>query len=269
VTVISTLLSNHGTAHATDSLITKQSKDGTSKPIEFTRSKIISVVHFKGAMSYWGLAKYGTWLMYGFLQSLAARARNYHSPEPFAQYVADELTKQLKGFKIKKERDSGIGIHFTAYEHISGYWIPELFLIGNWTDPSYTAVHAAGLTVSRETYHTIAKVPPHTIHGEEQFRLQVHDFLMQHDLLFFNNGDPSMFNPPANAILNMIRIAKERGVLIEMSPKTWCAIARRPIEVVRHIQSDFYRPNTRLVGGALHDLFVSPDGTYYSTTGDY
>ena len=69
-----------------------------------------------------------------------------------------EISKNLKNkLEIKLNNDplkkklKGIGIHITGFENIEGYWIPELFLICNFTDTTYNNV--GELHISRHTYH--------------------------------------------------------------------------------------------------------------------
>lgn len=169
-----------------------------------------------------------------------------------------------------KPVQAGIGIHFTAYEYIDGYWIPELFLVSNWADPSYQSLRPGGVGVSRETYHTIADVAPKQEHRQVQFRLQVHRHLHQRSgMLIYNNGDPVMFNSAANAVPGMFKALARRGKLIEPGKiETYLAMARRPIEVVAKAQLNFCREGARVVGGRPHDLAITPNGEYLSTTGD-
>jgi hypothetical protein len=218
-------------------------------------------------MSYWGLAQNGQWSMYEFLQSLASKANSAQSAEQFAEYVAMELTRQLREFE-SSYTSVGVGIHFTAYEYLEGYWIPEVFIISNWTDSLYTHVFDTGLLVERKTYHAVANVDSQAVHREREFRMVVKSYLMNGGLIFFNNGDPTMFNPSAYAILDMIRTASQRRSLIDLSAHTLCAIARLPIEVVSNVQRSFYKKGSALVGGKPHDLVITPNGDYHSTTGD-
>ena len=46
------------------------------------------------------------------------------------------------------------------------------------------------------------------------------------------------------------------------------AFARRPVEVVSKLLTDFAKTNRRMIGGRPHDLAISPDGQYFSSTGD-
>ena len=54
--------------------------------------------------------------------------------------------------------DSGIGIHFTAYENIKGNLIPELFLIKNFKDPKYNSLYPDGIRLYRNTLAAICKM---------------------------------------------------------------------------------------------------------------
>ena len=88
-------------------------------------------------------------------------------------------------------------------------------------------------------------------------------------MLIYNNGDPAMFNPAAKALLNMFKLLDARGLLSGRGePRTYLDMARRPIEIVSDAQHDFCEAGSRLVGGKLHDLAVTPNDEYISTTGD-
>ena len=60
------------------------------------------------------------------LYNRAQEAANYSSAEEFATDLALGLTHELSKMRLNNTTDGGIGIHFTAYEWINGYWIPEL-----------------------------------------------------------------------------------------------------------------------------------------------
>jgi hypothetical protein len=88
-------------------------------------------------------------------------------------------------------------------------------------------------------------------------------------MLMYNNGDPVMFTSAANAMLAMFRALAQRGKLAGAGKvQTYLAIARRPIEVVSKAQVDFCHEGARVVGGKPHDLAITPNGEYLSTTGD-
>ncbi len=268
MTVISTFITSHCVVHASDSLITTETSKGKYEVCETKRSKVIAIPHFRGAMSYWGLAKYGNWVMVDWLQDQANKATAFESAEEYASSVAIELNKAIKSMRFSNPMYSGIGIHLTVYEYKANYWIPELFLISNYTSTSYTAIHPE-IHISRETYHTISGEAPSRKHSDEACRLKVHQHLQEGKWFFYNNGDPIMFNNAANAILSSINDLAQRGLLLENIDVGICqAIARRPIELISKIQADFCRENARLVGGKPHSFAITPGGEYFSETGD-
>lgn len=181
MTVIATAITKHCCAHGSDSLITELQKDGSFEPVEWTRSKIVSVRHWRGAMAYWGLAKYEAykWSTFDWLQEQVAKSNQYLSAEEFARNLKDGLNQKLAGMKFVNPLHAGIGIHLTAYEVNEGYRIPELFLISNFANPLYNSLHTDGVRLSRETYHTINHCPPKDEHREGHFRLKVHEYLQQ------------------------------------------------------------------------------------------
>lgn len=269
MTVISTLVTTHCTVHASDSLLSIRQLDGTYKYVEWQCPKIVKVEKWRGAASYWGLAKASTykWCTYDWLRDMASQAAVHSSPERFADAVARDLNRTLS--RLSEPAHTGIGIHFTAYERIEGYWIPELFLITNFTDPSYRCLNPDGVRVSRETYHQLTNEDPLPEHREDEYRLRVHNALKNGLIFNYNNGDPEMFNPVADAMFNALRIARTRGKLRDLSDiKTCIAIARTPVAVISDLQRDFFQTNTRIVGGKVHDLAVTPTGSYQSNTGD-
>jgi hypothetical protein len=171
--------------------------------------------------------------------------------------------------KFRKPTDSGIGVHLTAYEDIKGYCIPELFLISNWTNEKYEAIHSDGVHLSRETFHTMTKQNPKSLHRDFEYRDEVYKYIKEGNWLMYNNGDPLMFNIVARAIFGAIRVIVLRRKLINLNEiRTYLAIARRPIEIVSKAQIDFCHEGARIVGGKPHDLAITPDGLYSSTTGD-
>jgi hypothetical protein len=272
MTVISAVITRHCTVHASDSMITIARGDGTYKTQEWERSKIVPVPRWRGAMSYWGLAGHppSNWATVDWLQEQVKKGGDEDSPEQFARKLTDQLREAIGTMPFDKPLDKGIGIHLTAYEDIEGHWIPELFLISNWANTRYNSLRPGGIGLSRETYHTVARVPPDPDHREPEYRLQVYRHLhTRGGILIYNNGDPRMFNPAAGAILNSIGQLAARGKLKNpRSVETYLDMARRPIEIVAAAQRDFCREGTRVVGGKPHDLAVTPQGEYYSNTGD-
>lgn len=209
------------------------------------------------------------WPPYYPIRRWAETACNFVSAEDFARSLASELNVEISRMSFSNQRHSGIGIHFAAYERVEGYWIPELFLISNWTDPSYRCVCADGVGVSRETYHTLTEQSPRPEHRQPQCRIAVHQHLLRGGWLIYNNGDPAMFNPTARALFQILEVLSNRGLLANQDAvETYLAIARRPIEIVAKAQSDFCGRGFRIVGGKPHDLGITPNGLYSSTTGD-
>lgn len=276
MTVVSTIITRHYTAHASDSFLTMCHPDGKREVVEDQQSKLVKVPAFRGVMSYWGLAsREGGWNTFQWLRDRAERAGDSGSAAAFAEACAATLTAELSCYTFANPLDSGLGIHFTAYEEINGYQIPELFLLSRWTDESYQDVLPAyKFRVTRETYATWKGLKPpdgrSPEFGQSTYRLEVHKALQDQPLMFlFNNGDPALFNPIANSILASFAELSRRGRLKDpTSFETHLSIARRPVEIVSKLLADLAAPGTRLVGGKPHDLAVSPGGVYQSTTGD-
>jgi hypothetical protein len=271
MTVISTLITRHCTVHSTDSLIS-EIKDGNYCPMEWEKSKIIPIVRFRGAMSYWGLAKCDKfrWSTYEWLSKQVQDSNCFTSAEELAYNISDKLNLALSTMRFSKPEHYGIGIHFTAYERIDDYQIPELFLISNFADTNYTSLRGEGVGVSRETFHVISEYPPLAEHRDKPYRLAVHNFLNDKDGMFiYNNGDPILFNPLSNAIHQCFNTLYQRKQLKnDTKIATHMALARRPIEMISKAQADFCLEGKQLVGGKPHDLAITPNGSYESTTGD-
>jgi len=272
MTVISTIITRHHTAHASDSLITVLRPSGLREVVEDRAPKLVRVPAWRGVIAYWGLASYGDdWNTLDWLCGEAGRAHEHPSAADFTRSLAARVTEALRVRHFPSQRDCGLVIHFTAYEWVGGRWVPELFLISNWTDTSYTGVRPTGLQVTRETYATLNNIADRSDeHGSPACRLAVHEALHNTSLMFrFNNGDPGLFNGVANAILESFLIIASRAPIRDpTSASTHLAIARRPVEVVSRLTADFLVPGRRLVGGRPHDLAVSPGGIYESSTGD-
>lgn len=222
-------------------------------------------------MAYWGLAQYDAykWDTLRWLQDRASHANQFKSPEDFARDMTCKLNIEIYAMAFHRQLDAGIGIHFTSYEYINNYWVPELFLLSNFSDPSYTSLHIDGVHLSRQTYGVVASVEPQPSHRETQYRLDVHKRLLEGGFLLYNNGDPMMFNAAADAILVMIQEIEQRRNLTEPDKiETYQQIARTPIELVSRVQERFVRKGNRVVGGRIHDLAVTPNGEYFSKSGD-
>jgi hypothetical protein len=268
MTAISSLISRHFTAHSSDSFVTEH-RSNAWHVVESEKTKLIRVQHWRGAFAFWGLATYGQWSTLDWLQNQAQRATAFSSPEDFANATAAGLEQELSRLQLGNGREKGIGIHFTAYEHINDYWIPELFLISNWEGIPYTDIRPTGVEASRETYHTLKGDYPSPEHRQFEFRSQVREALLSGTVFWYNNGDPELYSPVANSIKDTILILKGRSVLNQLdSEETHRALVRRPIEVISRLLGDFCKDDTRLIGGKPHDLSISPGGSYWSGTGD-
>jgi hypothetical protein len=270
MTVISTIITRRYTAHATDSLITPFGKHD-KKDREF-ETKIIKVRRWRGTMSYWGLASTSTgWSTVEWLKGRVSKADEFKTPEMFAQALRNDLTKEFKKIRLRKPSETGLGIHLSVYERVEDYWIPELFKISNWTNNSYTDVWPDGFQLERVTYHTSFEneIDENPEDGEPHRRLKVRQKLQDGMVLIYNNGDPNMFNHAASAIFSMIQVRGALGHLKDMeTPEAVCDLARRPIEIVTEVQRDFCRPEVVGVGGRARELAISPEGEYWSRTGD-
>jgi hypothetical protein len=270
MTVIATIITSHFTAHGTDSFVTRPNADGTYELLESQDTKIVRVPRWRGAISYWGLASDNAgWSTLKWLRDRAAEAERYASAEEFARSIAADLTSELSARRFRTPLHRGIGMHFTAYERIRGYWIPELFHIRNWVTPAYDAVDPAGVSVTRETYGAVQRTKRLDEHREPLYRLAVHRALQSGRMLVFNNGDPRLFNPIAESLFTAMEEVHRRGLLRDPTDaETHLALVRRPIEVVSGLLRDFAKPNMRIIGGKPHDLAIAPSGDVTSTTGD-
>jgi hypothetical protein len=270
MTVIATVITSHFTVHATDSFITAPKSDGTFEIEEAEETKIVPVPVWRGALSYWGLAAHKPdWSTLDWLLVRAKKAGEHTSAEEFARAIASELTTALRARTFRNMVEKGIGIHFSAYEEVNGYWIPELFQIRNWTDERYSAV-CESFEVTRETFGATQNTRNRSVADRSpKRRLHVYKFLQEGKMLIFNNGDPALFNPIANSVLSTLSGLHQRGKLRDPTDvKTHLAIARRPVEIASTLLADFARNDMRRVGGKPHDLAVAPNGQMTSTTGD-
>ena len=270
MTVISTLITRAGTVHVTDSLITRLNRLGEREPTEWQETKIIPVRAWRGAMSYYGLAQIeGLWSTLDWLRDQAGKANAFRTPMDFAQALAKSLDQAVASLPIRREIDKGIGIHFSTYESIDGYWIPDLIHISNWSDPSYTALRSTGVGASADLSGAVSKQNPELKGDVTAVRLKVHRNIHDGMWPIYNNGDPLLFNKAATTIFDMFKDISDRGILRDPDNiDTIRALARRAVEIVSNIQHDLCRHGTRVVGGRIHDLSIKPNGDYYSTSGD-
>ncbi|MCC6602226.1 MAG: hypothetical protein IT327_03390 [Anaerolineae bacterium] len=282
MTVITTVISKVCTAHATDSLITVKSNDGKREVLEREKSKVVCVRPWRGAMSCWGLGKIENQWTIDWLHRKTAKANQFSSPEEFAAYIKDQLNNSLSRMRFGRPLEAGIGIHFTAYEYVDGYYIPELFQLTNFKDPSvgsssrYRELYQEGVIVRREAYENYANDnknerdrPHRSEHRLPKHRHELREFLNAGGILLFNNGDTFMFNAAISGILSMFNISRERKVLdLPEEPATFRKIALWPIDQVCKVQENFVIEGYRLVGGKRHNISITPQGEYESDTGD-
>jgi hypothetical protein len=268
MTVISAFISKLGTSIASDSLITELTDGRVRKVIEDEQSKIVLIPKFHGTASYWGLALYETWSTYNWLQTQAAAAENFDTFEEFANSFRNNLESKLSRLIVKDPMHGGIGIHLTGYEHINGYWIPELFLCSNFADTSYSRLCC--LHLSRETYHIMSNKGvrekhrwPKKKHGKSKYRMAVFKRLQKGHTLRYNNGDPLMFNLAGDTLIDLMQVLRKRQIFKAADKiETQRSITKWPIDAVSYIQENFCQHDTKVVGGTIHSLAVTPDGHY-------
>jgi hypothetical protein len=271
MTVIATIITKHCTAHSTDSFITERDAAGRMTTVESQASKLVRVNAYSGAISYWGLARQSPdWDTHQWLSDQSGGAASHGSPEQFASHLASALTGELRGRSFRSETDRGLGLHFTAYEHIGGYWIPELFQIRNWTDESYSQVKTNGFEVRRESFGSLTITPDRSANdGSVERRMAVHTMLQSGGMLRFVNGDPTLFAPLGTAVLGVFAELHSRGEIADGdSDATHLSLVRRPIEVLSRLLVDLAPKDRRLIGGKTHDLAIRPGPRYHSTSGD-
>lgn len=272
MTVISTIISRYCTAHATDSLVTQEQNDGSYKILDQETTKILCVRRWAGIMAYCGLStkpEYG-WSTLDWLSTRVSQAKQFTAPEDFANDLKDCLSQELAKMTFRKPIEQGIGIHFTAYERVDGYLIPELFAISNFKDTSYQELHPDGIRVTRETYGVAFQTDDRgPQYAQSRYRRDVHKFLQSNNVLIYNNGDPWMFNSAAGAIGNLFEIARQRKVLRAPSDaKAHRDIVVWPIQLVSKVQRHFVIEGHQKVGGKLHNLSVTQNGEYETDTGE-
>lgn len=241
---------------ASDSLLTVIDQSHNIDHVEWGKSKIIPVPKLKACISYWGFAgeyyytkpsnKWG-WQTYEWLKKKALNP-DFNTLEEFCIDLQNGLRYELDKIKIDPIF-KGIGLHIGGIERINDYLIPELFLLSNYTDPSYTQV--GDLRLSRESYHTIYRHDPSPEHRNIDFRLKVSEFFRQNRLLIYNNGDPVSFGPISSSIREVL-YQNELYLKPFDQLRDLVSFAMRPIEVVSRLQGDFYKEEHRKVGGRAH-----------------
>lgn len=266
MTVIATVITRHCTAHASDSFLTRE--DG--EVVESEASKLVRVEPLRGAFAFWGLGNYGAWNTLEWLKRRAESCRSSDSPAEFAEALAKDLTQELAS-RAMQNRHRGLGIHFTAYEYVDNQWVPELFLISNYEDETYSAVRSDGFRVTRETFGTITNSSERSkLDGDKERRLQVQSALMNSPLMLrYCNGDPTIYMPLAHAVLEaFIGLSCRSELKDRESSRVHRSIVSRPVELVSRLVSDFVVEHKRKIGGKTHNLSILPTGIFESSSGD-
>lgn len=270
MTVISTLLTADCIVHASDSYLTVVQKDGSLRVVESQRPKIIAVRYFCGAISFCGFAGYGGLRLVDWIYRKSQRAREFPSDRPdlFANWLASELDKWLQRVPGGREnRNRGVGLHFTVCESLPFGNVPELFWISNW-DGAYKVL--PNLTVQRQTIITMTRATelPKAVQPDHAERKRVYDFIRQpFQFLRYNNGDPELYVPQANAIVDAAHVLRRRKVLTKDRINYAGRLALMPVESVCAMQRYLSLPGTRAVGGRPHNLIIRPGRLYSSNTG--
>jgi len=141
-----------------------------------------------------------------------------------------------------------------------------LFLVSNYTDTNYNKLGKLGC--SRRSYHHVSNCTDGDVsnHGREEYRLKVHEYLKT-SILLFNNGDPETFNQVFPAIFNGYLIAKKRANPQKgfESVNDTMPLVKRPLEIIKQLQTDFWPHGKKLIGGKIHDLTISNYGDFDSS----
>jgi hypothetical protein len=206
------------------------------------------------------------WTLLDWLHGEAQKARQHASAQAFGEYLAAGLQSEL--VRLRVSGTAGVGLHFSAYEWVNNYWIPELFHISNWLDQSYRDLRPDGVGCTRESWGVIMGKGSSLDHGSVEHRMRVYEFLQGEKWLRFNNGDPALFNTVADALQNAVRLLRDGGRLRNLGVPEHIALTQRFVELVAEIQRDVGRAEDRRVGGRIHNLAITPDGRYSSTSGD-
>jgi len=191
LTIILTQLTLGQTVHATDSLLTKRSSRRLAKGSG--QAKFLGCPQFRGGFSWFGQITAGRhWNAKTFLEQRIKDLPNppMISSDQFASEIAKELTYRLTFTHISKSM--GLGLHFTTYDLGDGEWIPELFLITNYTGLEYRG--GLGFVAQRQTYHWLSNNTDTNFadHFKDEFRIKVKQQL-QKTPIHFSNGQPTVF----------------------------------------------------------------------------
>ncbi|TGM45984.1 hypothetical protein [Leptospira vanthielii] len=262
MTINSAIIAKNGIIVVTDSLLTARKENGETEYIAWKKSKIIFNEKLGFAITYWGFA--GNWepkrkkfqfSTFDFLNSLMDDcAEKKYSLSDTAKYFHEK-------WSIKNQilANPGIGMHLVGNEKVGNNYIPELYLLSNFTDPSYQNI--GNFNITRETYHTISKDENFENHSSDEIRIQVLEYLKNNELLIFNNGDPIFFNIIANSIFNSIKYANSVNKLKPLNTLTELSkIPISTVEFISKLQNNFFRKGEQIVGGKVHAIGINEKG---------
>ena len=266
MTAISAFITKDWIGTASDSLVIEfHPKKNEISQIDFKKSKIVPIRKFKAAAAFWGLAKVEKWNTYDFLIAQAAKADSFTSFEDFANTLKAQLENKLNSIPVTNPDHKGIGIHLVGFESINNQDVPELFLISNYTDLSYS--HVGELAISRRLFDTLPDELKTDATSIEKKREKIMAFLNDGKAFIFNNGDPILFMPVANTVLTIFNVVRTRNVL-KTGEETFAKFVSSPIEIIKNIQKGFFDKKYIRVGGKIHNLLITKQGDFISSTGD-
>lgn len=258
MTVICTLISKDCTVHVTDSNLSAEIFPNSYQVIEDKRSKILPLQHFDGALSYFGFAKDGDFDFYECLKLETDNLEMKYSKDEAEKFVK-ELTQTInKQFEDKNLQGSvGLGIHLTVYEKVGDDQIPELFYIHNWTG-GYLNV-APEVIWQRHSYFTSTgeKGSPSEDHRDEPYRRSVQTFLQKY-VLYYNNGNPGLFNPFAGAYFNVVGKLDNMGYLDKNGVELLADLALLPVKSVCDSMKRLAGKDKQIIGGKIHRVIIEP-----------
>ena len=265
MTAISAILTKDIIAISSDSLLTRYYKSvNRYEEIEHQKSKIILMEKYRAAASYWGLAKYGNeWTLGSFIRQRLEDAPRGETLKEFVERLRLALQKEIKGFKFRRNLDSGIGIHITGFENIDGMDLPELYLLTNFDTPTCDSLKPKFIGLP-QVYSTIKNnlELPETQQNQERNIINTYLSSSEWHFLNFNNGDPIIYNSYSKAVIQSMMVLHQRFNIRMNKPEFIRAIARRPIEGIKMAQRDFMKHGQRVVGGKIHDILIHRDGTF-------
>ncbi|MEC5127123.1 hypothetical protein VSU19_10210 [Verrucomicrobiales bacterium BCK34] len=259
MTAIASMFSRKCVATASDSFLTN-AKNGDL--IEARRPKIICSKPLTLTISYWGLARFGTFDTFNFLKNFTAENRNASDHEEFAKQLSHELTVKIRSLRLNQNQ-RGVGVHLAFYENVGGKRIPELILVSNFKDPTYSSTSDT-VSFSRRTAVDLEKHPD--FQGKPS-RQEFLSWLENHHVMRFNNGDPELFSSAADAIMKMTMAIRARGKFPKGSDydayRLW---VREPIETIKEVHRRVCPKKHRIVGGQIHDVLMLPNGEFKTSS---